>query len=131
MFLSLGTLFAGISNGSNSLGNEKVVFWREAATGMSASSYFLAKFFSDIPRICLSSIVFSLALILFFPYRTSFLNLYIISLLLYFCAFGMGYFLASILTRDKVALAGTAMTLVLYGLIVGMGYWFFGCIFFK
>jgi len=125
LFLSLGVLFAGISVGINTFGNERVVYWRDAASGMPALPYFLAKFIADIPRMIVAAFMFTLSLIFVWTYRSSVFYLYIIVLILYFSAFTMGYFISTIVKRDSASLVGTGMALafgmVFSGVIPGLG----------
>ena len=109
MFVALGCVFAGISIGSNTFGREMVVYWRDSASGyvinnlrMSTGPYFLAKVLMDIPHIILGAIFFSISAALFFPYRQSFASLFLIILMLYTAAFGMGYFISTIFPVQKV-----------------------------
>ncbi|KNE55335.1 hypothetical protein AMAG_01237 [Allomyces macrogynus ATCC 38327] len=111
IFMSLGVLFAGISVGTQTFGNELVVFWRDSASGMPTLPYFLGKLVSDIPRIIVAAIMFSLSMVLFWPYRSNFSAIFVIILLLYFVAFAMGYFLSTIFSRQSVGLIGTGFAL--------------------
>ncbi|KAJ3057864.1 hypothetical protein HK102_010827, partial [Quaeritorhiza haematococci] len=112
MFIALGTLFAGISVGSSTFGREKVVFWRDTASGMSTIPYYLGKFIIDLPRIILAGILFSSALVLFFPYRQRWINIVLIVELLYFTAFAMGYFISYAFRPASVPLVGTGFALL-------------------
>jgi len=121
IFIAIGVLFSGMSVGSSTFGNEKVVFWRDTSAGQPTISYYLAKVVADIPRIIIAAIMFTTAFVLFFPYNSSFRLLYLVILALYFCAFAMGYFLSVIFDKKIVALASTgfslAWALVLSGVI--------------
>jgi ABC-type multidrug transport system ATPase subunit len=121
IFVALGVLFSGMSVGSGTFGNEKVVFWRDTSAGQPTISYYLAKVVADIPRIIFAAIMFTIAFILLFPYHSTFLNIFCIVLALYGCAFSMGYFLSVIFDKKVVALASTgfslAWSLVLSGII--------------
>ncbi len=112
MFICLGVLFAGISVGGNTFGREKVVFWRDTASGMPAIPYFLAKLIVDLPRIVGGATFFSIALILLFPYRQLFRTLYLMVLSLYFMAFMMGYWLSAAFPMSKVPLYATGFSLL-------------------
>jgi len=121
IFVSLGVLFSGMSVGSSTFGNEKVVFWRDTASGQPTISYYLAKVVADIPRIVFAAIMFTFAFIILFPYYSQVYEIFIIVLALYACAFSMGYFLSIIFDKKVVALASTgfslAWSLVLSGII--------------
>jgi hypothetical protein len=112
MFISLGVLFAGISAGTNTFGREKVVFWRDTASGMSTIPYYLAKFMIDIPRTILAGFVFACALVLFYPLQGLFVSTLLIVELLYFAAFSMGYFLSIVFKPSSTPLIGTGFALL-------------------
>ncbi|OUM66640.1 hypothetical protein PIROE2DRAFT_68925 [Piromyces sp. E2] len=121
IFVALGVLFSGMSVGSGTFGNEKVVFWRDTSAGQPTISYYLAKVVADIPRIIVAAVMFTISFILLFPYHSNYWKIFLIVLSLYFCAFAMGYFLSVIFDRKIVALASTgfslAWSLVLSGII--------------
>ncbi|KNE56283.1 hypothetical protein AMAG_02109 [Allomyces macrogynus ATCC 38327] len=120
VFMSLGVLFTGISVGATTFGNERVVYWRETAAGRPTLPYFLGKLIADIPRIVIAAFMFSLSLILFWPYRSHFLILYAVAALLYYTAFGMGYFLSIWVRKESVGLVGTGFALLWSMVLSGM-----------
>ncbi|CAG8697445.1 13563_t:CDS:10, partial [Funneliformis caledonium] len=89
----------------------QVVYWRETSAGMKSLPYFLAKFTADIPRIINASTMFSMAFILFYSYQALFVEIYVIALLSYSCAWTMGYFLSIIVKKEQMALIGTGFAL--------------------
>ncbi|KAI8897471.1 hypothetical protein BC833DRAFT_593660 [Globomyces pollinis-pini] len=112
MFICLGAFFAGISVGTNTFGREKVVFWRDSASGMSAIPYYIAKVTMDIPRIVLGSSMYSMACILVFPYRQNFWNIFLLVVMLYMNAFAIGYWISIVFNQSSAALVGTGMSLL-------------------
>jgi ABC-type multidrug transport system permease subunit len=111
MFIALGCFFAGISVGVNTFGREKVVYLRDSSSGMSALCYYLAKIIADIPRILIGAGTFSLALILYFPYRQNFISIVYVVLSLYIAAFSMSYLVSIIASQRSTPLVGTAVSL--------------------
>ncbi|KAI9595510.1 hypothetical protein BDF19DRAFT_422397 [Syncephalis fuscata] len=111
VFMSLGVLFSGISVGAATFGNEKVVYWRDTAAGMTSIPYYLAKMVADLPRCLIAALCFSLSFIVFFPYRSKYVFIFGIITLLYFVAFAMGYFISMIVRKETVGLVGTAFAL--------------------
>ncbi|KAI9100561.1 hypothetical protein DFS34DRAFT_592447 [Phlyctochytrium arcticum] len=114
-FITLGVLFAGVTVGSATFGGggrERVVFWRDSSSGMSALPYFLAKWIADFPRMILATVMFTLALAIFLPFREQLYELSALILVLYFASFSMGYFLAAVLKPSSVALATTGFVLL-------------------
>ncbi|KAJ3217020.1 hypothetical protein HK099_005623 [Clydaea vesicula] len=112
MFISLGVLFAGISVGTQTFGNEKNVYFRDTSSGMSTIAYYLGKFILDVPRMLLAGVVYSMALTVFWPYKQSFYLLLLIVELLYFVAFPMGYFISWTVKKSSVPLAGVGFALL-------------------
>ena len=119
IFICLGAYFGGIAVGSGTFGKERVVFWRESSAGMSTLIYFLgivntlclAKLVVDIPRIFLGGLFYTLALTLFFPYRSSFASIFVIVELLYLNAFAFGYFISTVFSSAQLNLIGTGAAL--------------------
>jgi hypothetical protein len=112
MFICLGVLFSGISVAGNTFGKEKVVYWRDTAAGMPVFPYFVAKVLVDVPRIILGGTMFSVALVMFFPYAQSFVSLYLIVICLHFYAFALGYALSTAVSYAKMSLYGTGFSLL-------------------
>ncbi|KAF9918428.1 hypothetical protein BX616_008868 [Lobosporangium transversale] len=111
VFIALGVCFAGISVGSMTFGNEKIVYWREKSSGLLTLPYYIAKVIADIPRIVLAGIMFSISLIIFFNQRSNYFYLLCIIVMLYAVAFAMGYFLSALVPQNRVSLVGTGFTL--------------------
>ncbi|KAF9281590.1 hypothetical protein BGZ68_006536 [Mortierella alpina] len=111
VFIALGVCFAGISVGSMTFGNEKIVYWREKSSGLLTLPYYVAKAIADIPRIILAAIMFSISLVIFFNERSNYFYLLFIITMLYAVAFAMGYLLSGIVPQNRVALVGTGFTL--------------------
>ncbi|CAG8440511.1 6656_t:CDS:10 [Acaulospora morrowiae] len=111
VFMALGATFCGINAGTATFGYERVVYWRDTAAGMRTVPYFLAKVVADIPRILLASLMYSLAFILFYAYRAPFYEVYLIVLLCYMATWAMGYFLSSVVPKEKLGLAATGLAL--------------------
>jgi hypothetical protein len=47
MFICLGSMFACIAISGNTFGKEKVVYWRDTASGMPVLPYYLGKYDSN------------------------------------------------------------------------------------
>ncbi|CAG8541839.1 5729_t:CDS:10, partial [Diversispora eburnea] len=107
VFVALGATFCGINAGTATFGYEKVVYWRDTSSGMKTIPYFLAKSIADIPRILIAGLMFSLAFILFYSYRSRFSEIYIIVLLTYIAAWKM----------EKLGLVSTGFALA-FGMVL-------------
>jgi hypothetical protein len=112
MFICLGVLFSGISVAGNTFGKEKVVFWRDTASGMPVLPYFIGKITVDIPRIILGGTMYSIALVMFFPYAQPFFTLYLVVICLHFYAFALGYALSTAVAYSNMSLYGTGFSLL-------------------
>ncbi len=112
MFICLGSMFAGISIAGNTFGREKVVYWRDTASGMSVIPYYIGKIIIDIPRIVLGATTYFIALIMFFPYAQSFVNLFFMVLMLHFYSFAVGYALSTAVSYQKLSLYGVGFALL-------------------
>jgi hypothetical protein len=86
----LQKIFFFFLGGGSTFGYEKVVYWRDTAAGMRTIPYFFAKFIADIPRLIIAAAMFTCSFILFYPYRASIFEIYVIILLAYFAAWTMG-----------------------------------------
>ncbi|KAG0359731.1 ATP-binding cassette sub- G member 4 [Mortierella sp. AD032] len=111
VFIALGVCFAGISVGTTTFGNEKIVYWREKSSGLLTLPYYIAKVMADIPRIVLAGVMFSISLVIFFNERSNYFYLLFIIVMLYAVAFAMGYLLSALVPQNRVALVGTGFTL--------------------
>lgn len=105
-------MFAGISVGLSSFGKEKVVYWRDASTGMSTLAYYIGKFIIDVPRLLLAGVIYSAALTLLFPFKQSWLDILWIVEAVYFVSFAMGYFISYAVSENVAPLAGTGFALL-------------------
>ncbi|CAG8795571.1 5614_t:CDS:10, partial [Gigaspora margarita] len=116
-FVTLGVTFAGISAGCMTFGYEMVVYWRDTSAGMKTIPYFLAKIIIDIPRILIAALMFTLSLIVFYPFQVDYSKLYLIILLNYISAWMMGYFVSIVIPKEKFGLVGTGVALA-WGLVL-------------
>ena len=112
VFLAWGISFAGIAAGLQTFGNERVIFWRESASGMSSMSYFFGKVIADIVRVVFAATCFFTFFLLGFTNVGSLGDLYLMILLLYWFGFSMGYFISQIAKPANAALLGVAFSLV-------------------
>ncbi|KAF0543785.1 putative ATP-dependent permease ADP1 [Gigaspora margarita] len=110
-FMAVGVTFSGISAGFSTFGYEKIVYWRDTSAGMCTIPYFMAKIVADIPRLVIASLMFSLAFIIFFSFKTTLIQIYIIILFTYIAAWAMGYFISALVTKEKISLAGAGFAL--------------------
>ncbi|RHZ83219.1 hypothetical protein Glove_99g53 [Diversispora epigaea] len=117
VFTALGITFCGINAGTTTFGYEKVVYWRDTSSGMKTIPYFLAKVIADIPRMLIAGLMFSLAFILFYSYRSHFSEIFVIILLTYIASWELGYFLSAIFSKEKFGLVATGFALA-FGMVL-------------
>ena len=118
MLTCIGVFFAGQATASYTFGNEKIVYWRDTAAGMPTIPYFLAKFTSDAPRIVIAGFFYTLSVTIFFDYRSTFADLMLVNLALYYVAFNFGYFISIVFNKSSVPLL-TAANALLWGFVFG------------
>jgi ABC-type multidrug transport system ATPase subunit len=118
--MCFGVLAAGVSTGAATFGHEQVNSFRECAAGLNTFPYYMAKVIANIPKLLLCSLVFWSA------FGVNFLNtgtqpeMYGLLLLLYFYAFGLGYFAAQVTEMKNTALLGTFFALIMVVKFSGM-----------
>ena len=117
--MCVGILFAGQATAAYTFGNEKVVYWRDTAAGMSTTAYFLAKFTADIPRIIIASFFYTLAFTIFLDYRSAFFSLMAVNMFLYIVAFQLGYCISILFEKSSVGLLVAASALTFGFLLAG------------
>lgn len=111
MLFSWGAMLGGITMALRTFGHEKSVFWREASVGLPLTPYYLAKLSVDIVRMVIASAIYSLAFILFFPFRSSYLTFFSVAFWLYFVSGGIGYTLSLSLNKAVAPLAGVGLSI--------------------
>eukprot|EP00002_Diphylleia_rotans_P015297 TRINITY_DN2972_c0_g1_i2.p1 TRINITY_DN2972_c0_g1~~TRINITY_DN2972_c0_g1_i2.p1 ORF type:complete len:617 (+),score=88.14 TRINITY_DN2972_c0_g1_i2:1091-2941(+) len=110
--LCWGIGFAGIAMGASTFGNEKVVYWRDASSGLNPLSYHLAKIITDLPRVFLSGSLFFLTFIFVFSPVGRVDHLYLLILVLYWAGFSSGYFISQLVHVEIAPLVGIAFALI-------------------
>ncbi|KAJ2998064.1 hypothetical protein HDV02_004889 [Globomyces sp. JEL0801] len=110
--ISMVVSFAAAPASCNVFGMEKLVYYREAASGHQSLAYFLAKTLAALPRIALGA----LHMVAFFTPligpRTAFGTLYIMILLLFYCIFGIGSIISIIRDRDNQHILATLLAVI-------------------
>eukprot|EP01028_Stygiella_incarcerata_P014157 TRINITY_DN9121_c1_g1_i5.p1 TRINITY_DN9121_c1_g1~~TRINITY_DN9121_c1_g1_i5.p1 ORF type:complete len:650 (+),score=169.31 TRINITY_DN9121_c1_g1_i5:340-2289(+) len=83
-------------------GEERPVFWREAASGRSSIAYFLGKNVADLPLIIVNGLLYTSFFYVLTEPRGSFFSYLFVSTLLIFAAYALGYIVSG-LTSGKNA----------------------------
>ncbi len=103
----------------NCFGREKEILFREAAVGVSPTSYFIGKLLSDIPFLCLSSFIYISPVLAIAPWSSPVGKFYLVYLLLSIFVTSFGYVLTFLISNpDDATLAG-AIICILFNLFGG------------
>jgi ABC-type multidrug transport system ATPase subunit len=99
---------------------EKMMFWREASSGLNRFSYFMGKNVAEFFDIVLRAIVFSLIYFYLTSPQLSFGDFLGVSLLFSWSTSGLGYLISTWLFWDDAQVACLVITLILCGFINGV-----------
>ncbi|KAG9228324.1 hypothetical protein BJ875DRAFT_527461, partial [Amylocarpus encephaloides] len=93
-------------------GEEKLVFWREAAAGHNRFSYYTGKVFSTIPRMILANFHFTTFFMLLTTPCISFAAAFACNLLYFYCIYGLASILSMLTSREDGPLLATMSSLI-------------------
>lgn len=96
-------------------GEEKLMYYRETASGHSRSAYYVGKLLSTLPRIALSAFHFTVFLGILATPLIPFQWMYVINLLYFWCVYGLASIVSMIVKREDGPLIA-----VLGSLIIGV-----------
>jgi uncharacterized membrane protein YeiH len=112
MYINFAIGLAAASAGVRTFGEEKIIYWREAASGHNRLSYYIGVSLAALPRIFLASLHFSaLYMVISQPY-TAFGELLAVIGLVWFCVYGMSAALSMLVPREDAPLIAVVATLV-------------------
>ncbi|KAI9739310.1 MAG: hypothetical protein M1834_007523 [Cirrosporium novae-zelandiae] len=112
----LGGLAIGLAAsapGVKVFGEEKLVYWREAASGHSRSAYYIGKVVSTIPRIALSALHFTVFFGILATPLMSFNSMFLANLLYFYCIYGLASCVSMIVRRENGPLLAVMTSLVI------------------
>mmetsp|Transcript_28321 Transcript_28321/g.45883 ORF Transcript_28321/g.45883 Transcript_28321/m.45883 type:complete len:776 (+) Transcript_28321:2-2329(+) len=118
---TFGTMAVGltaVTMAVRTFSNEKVVYWREAASGENTFSYFLAKCIADIPNMAIGSVVLLSVFFMIAAPHGKFGDYFGAVFLLEFAVYGVGYVCSMIIPTNKDLATLFAATCAL---IAGLG----------
>lgn len=107
------------SPGVKIFGEEKLVYWREAASGHNRFAYYMGKVLSTIPRMVLANLHFSVLFYLLTTPRISWIAAYTANLLYFWCIYGLASCISMITHREDGPLLAVMLSLVV-GVLNGM-----------
>ena len=94
-------------------GEEKLIYWRETASGHSRSAYYVGKLLSTIPRIGLSSLHFTVFLGILATPLISFGQMYSLNLMYFWCIYGLASCVAMVVKRENGPLLAVLASLII------------------
>lgn len=98
--------------GTRVFGEEKLIYWREAASGHSRSAYYLGKIVSIVPRILLSCLHFTAFYLLLATPRITFAHSFAVNLLYTYCIYGLASCVSMVCRREDGPLLATMASLI-------------------
>lgn len=107
------------SPGVKIFGEEKLVYWREAASGHNRFAYYIGKILSTIPRMIVANLHFTVLFYLLSTPRITFAAAFIANLLYFWCIYGLASGISMITRREDGPLLAT-MTSLIVGVLNGL-----------
>jgi hypothetical protein len=112
VFISYAALLVMIGS-LRTFGSDKLQFWRECSSGINRLAFFLAKDTVDLSHVIIKP---ALYLSMFYFYnnpRSSFMEVYVVTLALVYCCSGIAYVLSIVLRPQPAQLVSKALQLQL------------------
>ena len=111
-FVAFGVAAASSTPAVKVFSEERTVYFREAAAGHSKLAYFAGKNLSTIVRMIVSSLHYTALLHVLARPMLSFMNVYLIVLLNFYCVYGLCAIVSMIVEREEATLVGTVASLI-------------------
>lgn len=93
-------------------GEEKLIYWREAAAGHNRFAYYLGKVLSTTPRMILACLHFSVLFLLLATPQISWINAFIAHLLYFYCIYGLSSCISMVARREDGPLLAVMASLI-------------------
>ncbi|KAF4622800.1 hypothetical protein G7Y89_g14224 [Cudoniella acicularis] len=100
-------------------GEEKLVYYREAAAGHNRFAYYMGKVLSTLPRMVLACFHFTTLFMLLSTPRISYTNAFAAHLLYFWCIYGLASCVSMVTRREDGPLIATMLSLIV-GVLNGM-----------
>lgn len=100
-------------------GEEKLVFWREAAAGHNRFAYYIGKVISTIPRMILANLHFTVLFALMTTPQISWPDMFAANLLYFWCIYGLASCVSMVVRREDGPLL-SVMAALIVGVLNGM-----------
>jgi hypothetical protein len=111
-YVAVAVGLAGSPAGVLTFGEEKLIYYREAAAGHNALAYYLGKTAATLYRIVVGSLHFSGVFVLLARPTSSFATLFVIILGMFFCVYGLAAVVSMLVKREQAALLSVITTLI-------------------
>jgi ABC-type multidrug transport system ATPase subunit len=111
----LGAVAIGLAAspaGCKVFGEEKLMYWREAASGHNRSAYYVGKLLSTLARLALSALHFTIFLQILATPLMGFGVLYLANLLYFYCIYGLASCVSILVKREDGALLAVMASLL-------------------
>jgi len=118
--MSMAVAIAGAPAGVLTFGEEKSIYWREAASGHNKLAYYLGKTFSVIFRFTMSSFHFTAFFYLLSRPLINFWDFYLIMWMTFFGVYGLSAVMSMIVPRENAPLLAVIVALI-YCTLCGYG----------
>lgn len=115
--ISIGLITA--SPGVKIFGEEKLVYWREAASGHNKFAYYIGKVISTLPRILIGCIHFTTFFMMLATPRISWWKAFIANLLYFYDIYGLASCVSMVTRREDGPLLAVMASLIV-GVLSGM-----------
>jgi len=100
-------------------GEEKLVYWREAAAGHNRFAYYIGKVLSTLPRMILACFHFTTMFLLLSTPRISYSSSFAANSLYFYCIYGLASIISMITRREDGPLLAVMLSLIV-GVLNGM-----------
>jgi ABC-type multidrug transport system ATPase subunit len=100
-------------------GEEKLVFWREAASGHNRFAYYIGKVLSTIPRMILANFHFTTLFYLLSTPVITYVDAFVANLLYFYCIYGLASVVSMVTRREDGPLLAVMASLIV-GVLNGM-----------
>ncbi|KAL3428475.1 hypothetical protein PVAG01_01984 [Phlyctema vagabunda] len=93
-------------------GEEKLVYWREAAAGHNRTAYYMGKVMSTLPRIVIATFHFTTTFYLFSTPPMSWTDSFLANLLYFYCIYGLASCVSMVVRREDGPLVAVMVSLI-------------------
>ena len=111
-YVAVAVGLAGSPAGVLTFGEEKLMYYREAAAGHDKLAYYCGKTLATVYRIVVGSLHFTGVFVLLARPTSSFFTILFIAMLQFYCVYGLAAVISMLVKREQAALLSVIATLV-------------------